>query len=521
MQPIQPRQLGKVRFLEPGNRPYRRSLRNLFTYDRYIRNPSLGLTLLATVVKDLVPDTLVYSESISRIEWDDVLDADVVFIGAFTFAAPRAYELATFVTQHSDAVVVLGGLHPSLNFTEAVHHADYVILGEADESILDFLSAWRDGRPIDFPGVAYIDGDVIVHTGDRAAPTDIERSPDHTLVHRYSQMVRNNTLWPQVLASRGCPYRCDYCAVVRHWGNKIRGRSPEAVVADIKSTIAFYEQNGPRLARLLWIVDDNFFALRTWAKEVLQAIIDSDIDWAFTAQARWEVGLDDEMLDLLQRAGFTELAIGIEFLEDEAFETYNKTCTTDDIMRAIANIQRHGMNVRGLFILGADNHTRGVGARLAEFVIANGLRGMLVQSMYFIPGTPVYDTHKGRLIHRDWSKFTGNVVHYPTLMTPYELNQELVQASRTVYSYRRLIHSLLHDRGLNRVLFAGEFFWQRSVAADRAREGRLLKDLPAQTAPLPDPVELPVRRPQPLGPPRRRARSSRTAAALDVADATL
>jgi radical SAM superfamily enzyme YgiQ (UPF0313 family) len=134
--------------------------------------------------------------------------------------------LARHVKQNSDAVVVLGGLHPSLNFTEAVHHADYVMLGEADESILDFLAAWRDGRPIDFPGVAYVDGDVIVHTGDRVAPTNIERSPDHTQVHRYSQMVRNNTLWPQVLASRGCPYRCDYCAVDGTGGTRSVAAAP-------------------------------------------------------------------------------------------------------------------------------------------------------------------------------------------------------------------------------------------------------------------------------------------------------
>lgn len=317
-----------------------------------------------------------------------------------------------------------------------------------------------------------------MHTGERVAPTDIERAPDHRLVHRFASMVRYNTLWPQVLASRGCPFRCDYCAVVRHWGKKMRGRTPEAVVADIRQTIEFFEQGWlPRLNRGLWIVDDNFFALRSWAVEVLDAIAAEGFTYRFTAQARWEVGLDDDMLERLKKAGFFELALGIEFLEDESFEAYHKKCTHDDVLRSIRNIQAHGLNVRGLFILGADTHTRGVGERLARFVIDNGLRGMLVQSMYFVPGTPVWQTHAHRLIHRDWSKFTGHVVHYPTSMTPSELNDELVHASRAVYSWRRLLRSLVKDRGLNRWLFAGEFFWQRSVAADRAREGRKLRGL--------------------------------------------
>ena len=63
----------KVRFLEPGNLPYRRAFRNLYTYEKYIRNPSTGLITLATIAKKEVDDTLMYSESISKIRWKDVL----------------------------------------------------------------------------------------------------------------------------------------------------------------------------------------------------------------------------------------------------------------------------------------------------------------------------------------------------------------------------------------------------------------------------------------------------------------
>ena len=84
----------KVRFIEPGNRPYRPTLLNYVVYDRYIRTPSVGLNTLATIVKKEVDDTLMYSESISRIPLDDLLDADVIFIGIFTFAAVRGYQIA-------------------------------------------------------------------------------------------------------------------------------------------------------------------------------------------------------------------------------------------------------------------------------------------------------------------------------------------------------------------------------------------------------------------------------------------
>lgn len=84
----------KIRFIEPGERPYKRTVLNHFVYDRYIRTPSVGLNLLATIVKKEYDDTYMYSEAISKILRKDVVDADVIFIGIFTFQANRGYQIA-------------------------------------------------------------------------------------------------------------------------------------------------------------------------------------------------------------------------------------------------------------------------------------------------------------------------------------------------------------------------------------------------------------------------------------------
>ena len=140
----------KIRFLEPAHRPYRPSPLNYFVYDRYIRTPSVGLNTLATIVKEKEEDTLMYSESISRIPFHDLEDADIIFIGIFTFAAVRGYQIADFLKKRTKAVIVLGGLHASMNYREAVRHCDYVLLGEGDETILLFLQALKGEIPMDF-----------------------------------------------------------------------------------------------------------------------------------------------------------------------------------------------------------------------------------------------------------------------------------------------------------------------------------------------------------------------------------
>ena len=422
-----------------------------------------------------------YSESISKIKWDDVLDSDIVFIGIFTFNAQRGYQLARHIKKNSNAIVVMGGMHASLNYHEAVEHCDYVLIGEGDESIVEFIKAVNDsdahiGIPASVPGIAYKKGNRILFTGERRPPENIDIIPDRNLLYRYDKMAGHNTLWAQVHASRGCPHDCDYCAVVRHLGRKVRKRTPENIVEDIRRSIAFHEKGFfPRLSKVVWITDDNFFADRDWTISVLRKIIDSGIKYSFTVQARYEVGFDDEMLELLKKAGFIELAVGIEFLEDESFKLHNKSCSYDRIVKSVKNIQKHGLNVRGLFIVGADTHGEGIGQKIADFVTDNNIHGVLIQSMYFVPSTPAYEKNKDRLIHQNWKKYVGHVVHYPVKISPYDLQQEIITAITKIYSLKRLIHAIFHEKWIAEILFIGEFFWLRSIRANLKRELPYLK----------------------------------------------
>lgn len=251
----------KIRFIEPGNRPYHRTPINYFVYDRYIRTPSVGLTTLATIVHKEYPDTLMYSESISKIDMDDCRDADFIFIGIFTFAAKRGYELAKYFRKNTKAKIVMGGLHASMNYTEAVKYCDYVLLGEGDETILPFIQTVSAGKKLDFPGVAWIEHGEMISTGMPVPPQNFDLIPDRSLVYHYKKMTGHCTIWPQVHASRGCPHNCDYCALVRHFGRCVRKRSPKNVVDDIEYSIDFFDRGHKRILKALWISDDNFLQI--------------------------------------------------------------------------------------------------------------------------------------------------------------------------------------------------------------------------------------------------------------------
>jgi radical SAM superfamily enzyme YgiQ (UPF0313 family) len=418
-----------------------------------------------------------YSESISRVKYEDVNDSDIIFIGFFTFAAERGYELADYFIKNTNAVIVLGGLHVSMNHDEAINHCDYVMLGEGDDVIIPFIKAIQNKTKPHFPGFAWKENGVIHNTGKANPPESIDTIPNRSLIYRYMKMSGHSTVWPLVHASRGCPHNCDYCALVRHFGHRIRTRSPENVVDDIKYSIGFFEQRHNRIFKNLWITDDNFFANREWAMSVLRAIANANTGYSFNVQARYEVGFDDEMLELLRHAGFFELDIGIEFIDDASFETYHKKSSKMEIIEAIRNIRKHGISVRGLFILGSDHHKKGCGKQLADFVIDNHIQGVLIQCMYFTPGTPVYEKTKDRLIHQNWAKYNGNTVHFPKQLSPYELQLEHIDASRRIYSLRRLLYALVFEDPIHKILFIGEFFWHLSIRSDLRKELRNLRTL--------------------------------------------
>lgn len=179
----------KIRFIEPGNLPYRKSIKNLFVYDKYIRTPSNGIITLATILKKDFEDVYCYSESISKIVWRDVLDADIIFISIFTFNANRGYELASYTRKNCTALIVFGGLHATLNYVETAKYCDYVLLGEGDEVILQFSKTINEKAEMDVPGVVFWENGNLKKTCDPIPPTDIDTIPNRNLLYNFKKIL--------------------------------------------------------------------------------------------------------------------------------------------------------------------------------------------------------------------------------------------------------------------------------------------------------------------------------------------
>ena len=130
----------KIRFIEPGNLPYKKSIKNYFVYDGSIRTPSNGMITLATILKTVYEDVYCYSESISEILWQDVLDADIIFISIFTFNANRGYELAEYIRKNSSALLPSAGFTQPLTTPKPQNTATMFFVARATSLFLNSLS---------------------------------------------------------------------------------------------------------------------------------------------------------------------------------------------------------------------------------------------------------------------------------------------------------------------------------------------------------------------------------------------
>ena len=137
--------ISRVVFIEP--RPPEKHV-----FSRY-KLPRLGLVILGTILERKGLYCKVFIEDIEDIDFKEVFRADMVGISTISSTAPRAYAIADQVRK-AGIPVVMGGPHVSFMADEALEHADYVLRGEAEETLPQLINVIEAGRGIeDIPGV--------------------------------------------------------------------------------------------------------------------------------------------------------------------------------------------------------------------------------------------------------------------------------------------------------------------------------------------------------------------------------
>lgn len=427
--------------------------------------PRLGGVLLATLLRERGWDVSVFVEEVREIDFDQVLRADLVGISTITSTAPRAYALADEIRQAS-VPVVLGGPHVTFLPEEALEHADMVIRGEGEKPVLA-LADYFEGRIDlkDVPGLTWRSGEEVVHNALPEDPVDLDDLPvpDLSLIHGF---VRDSSLASRVVpvqTSRGCPWDCSFCSVTGMFGRKLRKRSPESIVRELTQ----YKGSGATV----FFYDDNFTADRDHARDICRMIIASSLDLTWSAQVRQEVARDGDLLELMHRAGCRTVFIGFESVNPEALAESRKSQSVREMVSAVRNIRKAGIDVHGMFIFGFDADAPPNLEATLQFAMRTPITTAQFLLLTPFPGTDLlkqFEDEK-RIILNDWSLYDGHhVVFEPKHLGPRQLQRKQVRSHWRFYSWPRSLSNLVKLKLMRTAIY----LYARRVNARWKRQNR-------------------------------------------------
>ncbi len=418
----------KIIFIEPKAPGYH-------IYSRW-GLPRLGTIILGTMLSNHGYDVKIFIEEIKGIDFDELFEADAVGISTITSTAPRAYEIARQVKK-SGIPVFMGGPHVTFMTDEALKYVDYVLRGEAEETIVDFIKAIEKGEGLEnIQGLSYHLGHLIKHNELKPRCNDLDKYPfpNFSLIHGYDEAKNQYEITP-MQTSRGCPFDCNFCSVTEMFGKNYRFRSTDNVIEEIKQ----------RKPEWIFFYDDNFAANKKRTKELLQKMIDNKLVVPWSSQVRADICKDKELLELMKRTKCAQVYIGFESINPKTLEQYNKNQTVEEIQEAIKIIHSYNIKIHGMFIFGSEFDDKKTIKETVKFAKKMQIESVQFMTLIPLPGTPLFKTmeEEKRLISHDWGYYDGHhVVFKPKSISFLDLQIETVKAMLRFYSIPQIFSGL-------------------------------------------------------------------------------
>jgi radical SAM superfamily enzyme YgiQ (UPF0313 family) len=342
----------------------------------------------------------------------DIAWADYVLISAMIVQEQSARDVATRSAAQGKRVIAGGPLFTTGH--ERFPEIPHFVLGEAENVVAGLIEDMIAG-----------DLKPVYQHPDRA---DLVQTP----IPRWDLIRAKDYATMPVQFSRGCPFDCEFCDVVAMFGRVPRVKSPDQMLAELDALLEAGWRNP------IFIVDDNFIGHKAKAKQLLRALIDwrkrRKARMPFTTEASLNMVDDPELLDLMVAAGFKAVFIGLETPNEDSLTECAKTQNTQrDLVAAVKQLQRAGIEVMGGFIVGFDNDSETIFERQWRLIQESGVVIAMVGLLTVLPKTRLHARlrREGRLL----GESTGNNLDTALNFIPRLDSETLVNGYRTLVQH--------------------------------------------------------------------------------------
>lgn len=383
--------------------------------------PLSGLLVIATILKEKGYFIKFIDETFLIPDYEKIEDFDIVLISSMSATANRAYFIAD-IFKKKGIKVVLGGIHVSFLPQEALKHCDQVVIGEAEEIIIDIIEERIRSKIV---------------KGVKSDNISKYPMPDYSLI----ESINKNPDVIGVSTSRGCPFNCIFCSLAPMFGRKIRTIPTDKIVN--------YLSKFNRIKKLSFH-EANFTIDKKRAVELLEKMKDRGISPRYTLSLQTlDVAENNKILKLMSEISDFHLLIGFESIDQKTLNFFNKKQTPKMIKKCVEKIHDYNIKIMGNFVFGADTDDKSVFQKVVDFCNYAEIDHPGFDILTPFVGTKIRADleSQNRIFCNNWDFYDmQHTVFYPKKMTPLDLQEGFMSAFENFYSTKNMIKHALNLR---------------------------------------------------------------------------
>lgn len=323
-------------------------------------NSPLGIAYIASYLEKHLGITETWIE----VDTDELIKSKPDFVGicAYSWSYTRAKQAALKIKQALNVPIILGGPHVSALPHKIDPVFDIGVMGEGEETVAELVQLFQEDKwsPEYFQhvqSVVYLDNGFPKITLKRPVIENLDSLPlpKRSILKAYSPTHQRVVQWyPGLNASRGCPFKCQYC-VHSTLLEKVRFHSTGRVIEEVESIIEMYPNRPPTIT-----FHDELFALsKKKLKDLSQAIADKGLEkkTSFNCMTRANV-FDEEMAFYMKRMNMELVGFGFESNSQPVIDFLKVgDVTVDDHYRVIKICEKFELNSAAYIIIGSPIET--------------------------------------------------------------------------------------------------------------------------------------------------------------------
>ena len=307
-----------------------------FTYGNYAdlgpKCPNLGIASIAAYLEENNINTKILDAFALDLNFDKIKEEikrhspSLALIGSVTATHQTSLKIMEIAKElDKNTKIVIGGPHVTNVPQSAFPQADYVVIGEGEETALELANhiLGRNQLKIEeIKGLAYQENEKLKLTEKRPFIEDLNKLPIpayHLLpmdAYKAYGWLDVGRKFSTMITSRGCPFRCSFCASSKNFEHLWRYRSAQKVFDEMQ---LLYEKYN---IRHIYFQDDEFCVHPGRVKELCSMIKESKMDMYWECLTR-VVSVNEELLKTMAEAGCKSVLYGIEVGYEEGWKKMN------------------------------------------------------------------------------------------------------------------------------------------------------------------------------------------------------